>query len=526
MPDGLMQIWGKIKGFWQELEKGQKTRLFLTAGVIIAAVIISLLLVLKTTYVPLLESGNDYDLQAIVEYLDSKGINYKKGSNQIYVDSSQKQDIEFDLASEVGVISPNVIFDQSWSKLSLTVTEEDKEKLWKQFEQTNLVYKLKKFENVLDASVQFTKPEKTYWAYRSESEDKGSAFVSLKTKGTLTPGQVDAATRVVAASIGIPEENITIVDEYLNPLNISQRDSHVGMANSQEEMRRNRELELEKKVYNHFKVGVAQNANFDTMSISVSAKLDFDVLNSTEKQYTAPDSEDQGYSKVVETMEEKMQSGQAGQVPGIDANPGTATYQMGSTGVTSSTREQSLEERIFNERQIQSSKALGDLIAEDTKASITLWYGHRVENADTLTNEYIEQIKQDAGYAMGIPTNNISVSIQRLVPDVVAEIETGMKVSSFVEQYGLYLLMAVLLIMMVVILAPRKKKEASPESEAAGEAALAGSPYTVSARIGQDLPDLEFDEKDEYRIQIAKFIKSKPEAVAQLLRNWLSDDWE
>ena len=127
---------------------------------------------------------------------------------------------------------------------------------------------------------------------------------------------------------------------------------------------------------------------------------------------------------------------------------------------------------------------------------------------------------------MGIPTNNISVSIQRLVPDVVAEIETGMKVSSFVEQYGLYLLMAVLLIMMVIILAPRKKKEASPESEAAGEAALAGSPYTVSARIGQDLPDLEFEEKDEYRIQIAKFIKSKPEAVAQLLRNWLSDDWE
>jgi flagellar M-ring protein FliF len=526
MPDGLTQIWDKIKKFWEELEKEQKTRLFLTAGVIIAAVIITLFFVLRTTYVPLLESGNDYDLQAIVEHLDSKGVNYKKGTNQIYVDSRQKQDIEFDLASEVGVISPNVIFDQSWSKLSLTTTEEDKEKLWKQFEQTNLVYKLKKFENVLDASVQFTKPEKTYWAYRSESEDKGSAFVSLKTKGTLTPEQVDAATRVVAASIGIPEENITIVDEYLNPLNISQRDSTVGMANSQEEMRRNRELELEKKVYNHFKVGIAQNAYFDTMSVSVSAKLDFDVLNSTEKQYTAPDSEDQGYAKVIESIEEKMQNGQAGQVPGLDANPGTATYQMGSAGNSNYTREQSLEERIFNERQIQSSKALGDLIADETKASITLWYGHRVETADSLTNEYIEQIKQDAGNAMGIPTSNISVSIQKLVPDVVAEIESSMKLSSFVEQYGLYLILAALLVIMIIILVPRKKKVVSQEAVAMAEAALAGSPYTVPDRKGKTLPDLEFEEKDEYRSQIGKFIKTKPDAVAQLLRNWLSDDWE
>ena len=123
-----------------------------------------------------------------------------------------KQDIEFDLASEVGVISPDVIFDQSWSKLSLTVTEEDKEKLWKQFEQNNLVYKLKKFENVIDASVQYTKPEKTYWAYRNENEDKGSAFVALKTRAPLTSDQIEAAVRVVAASIGIPKENITIVD--------------------------------------------------------------------------------------------------------------------------------------------------------------------------------------------------------------------------------------------------------------------------------------------------------------------------
>ncbi|ANW98006.1 hypothetical protein CSTERTH_02585 [Thermoclostridium stercorarium subsp. thermolacticum DSM 2910] len=141
MPEGLVSLWNKIKDYWNDLDKSQKTRIFITAGIITAAVVVTLFFVLRTEYVPLLESGNEYDLKAIVQYLDSHGIKYKKGENQIYVDSRKKQDIEFDLASEAGLLSPDVIFDKSWSKLSLTVTEEDKEKLWKQFEENNLVYK-------------------------------------------------------------------------------------------------------------------------------------------------------------------------------------------------------------------------------------------------------------------------------------------------------------------------------------------------------------------------------------------------
>lgn len=526
MPEGLVSLWNKIKDYWNDLDKGQKTRLYITAGVIVAAVLVTMFFILKTTYVPLLESGNEYDVKAIVQYLDSNGIKYKKASNQIYVDSRKKQDIEFDLASEVGIISPDVIFDQSWSKLSLTVTEEDKEKLWRQFEQNNLVYKLKKFENVIDASVQYTKPEKTFWAYRGESEDKGSAFVALKTRAPLTPEQIDAAARVVAASIGIPKENITLVDEYLNPLNLTQTDSSYSIANSQEEMRRNRELELEQKVYRHFKIGIAQNAYFDTMSVTVSAKLDFDTLNSTEIQYSAPDSEGEGFIKSQETLEEKMEGRQAGQAPGLDSNPGTATYMVGSGGDSSYKKEHNLEERIFNEKQIESRKALGKLVPEETKASITLWYGHKVETADALTSEYIEQIKQDAGYAMGIPTANISVSIQKLAPEVVSDIESS-ELGNFVEKYGLYMLMAILLTLMIILMVPKGKKTAVQEvPEALAEAALAGTQFTVADTAKPKLPDIDFEEKDEFKLQIQRFVETKPDAVAQLLRNWLSEDWD
>jgi len=521
MPEGLTKIWDKIKTYWNDLDKGQRIRLYVTAGIILAAIVFMLVISLKVTYVPLLESSNEYDVKAIIDYLDEQGISYKKGSNQIYVDSRKKTDIEFDLASEAGLISPDVIFDQSWSKLSLTVTEEDKAKLWRQFEQTNLVYKLKKFENVIDASVQYTKPEKTYWASNNNKNDQGSAFVSLKTKEDLTPEQIEAAARVVAASIGIPKENITLVDEFLNPLNLTQSSTSVGVASSQEDMRRNRELEMERKIYKHFRIGMVQNANFDTMSVTVSASLDFDTLSSREVQFTAPDSEGEGFVKTLETLEEKLESGEEGQPPGLDSNPGTASYQIGTSGESSYKKEQNLEERIFNEKEIESQKALGKLVPNETTATITLWYGHMVENADALTSEYIEQIKQDASNAIGIPRNNISVSIQKLVPEAVAELRFADNFSRFIEQYGLYILMLILLVIMAVLLIPRRKKE-EPEPEPAFE----GPQFVVPEKQKMGFPEIELGETNELKEQIEKFVAAKPDAVAQLLRNWLSEEWD
>ena len=40
------------------------------------------------------------------------------------------------------------------------------------------------------------------------------------------------------------------------------------------------------------------------------------------------------------------------------------------------------------------------------------------------------------------------------------------------------------------------------------------------------LDDIEFSDKSETRKMIEKFVDENPEAVAQLLRNWLNDEWE
>ena len=37
---------------------------------------------------------------------------------------------------------------------------------------------------------------------------------------------------------------------------------------------------------------------------------------------------------------------------------------------------------------------------------------------------------------------------------------------------------------------------------------------------------IEMNGKSEARVQIGRFVDENPEAVAQLLRNWLTEDWE
>ncbi|NLM75334.1 MAG: flagellar M-ring protein FliF [Clostridiaceae bacterium] len=522
MTETLNNIWEKIKKFWSELDKSQKTRIYLTAGILVFAIAITCFLTLRVEYVPLFEKSEDVDLQPVVNYLTENNIKFKKGEKQIYVDSRKKPDIEFDLTTQ-GIVSPEVTFADTWSKLSLTATEKDKENLWKHYLTNDLVYKLKKFENVENATVQYSKPEKTYWVRPGEDQE-GSAYVMLKTKKPLRPEQVDAAALVVASSLGIPADRITIVDENLNPLFRQGDLPDLARANTQEEMRRQREMELEKKVYDFFKIGIAENDYFDTISVSANAVLDFDTLVSSSVKYTAPDEGGQGFIKSQETLHETIESGAEGQVPGTDTNPQTApTYQFDDDNDSTYEKNHNVEERIFNEITEQSEKAVGKLVPEQSTMSISLWYGDRVKSDEGFTPEYIEEVKNTAYAATGIPVENISVSVQKLaVKEPVAETLAD-TVGQLFDRYGFYVLMLILLIVMTIVAIPRKETEPEDLKIAALETAVAGADVSESP---EEIVDINVEEPSELKKQIDKFAQENPDAVAQLLRNWIADDWD
>lgn len=524
MPEGIKKLWDKVKGFWDELEKGQKARIFIMAGVLVAAVVITLALTLKVEYVPLFDTSKEVNLQPVVNYLAENNITFKKGENQIFVDSKRKKDIEFDLTTQ-GVISPDVTFADTWSKLSLTATEGDKENLWKNYLTNDLVYKLKKFENIENATVQYSKPEKTFWVKSNEENQQGSAYVMLKTREALTPNQVDAAVKVVAASLGIPAERITIVDHNLNPLSRDYNQSDLIKASTQDEMRRQRQMELESKVYDFFKIGIAQNEFFDTMSVSANAVLDFDTLTSTSTKYAPPIPEEDALLN-EEILEENLINGNIGDIPGTDTNPqGTTTYQMGEDGNSQYNKNHSVKEYLYNQTNEQSEKAVGKLINDQSTMSISLWYGNRIQSAEGLTSEYLDQVRQSAYAATGVPIENITVSIQKLAAEPPVEVTLVETAAELFNQFGFYALMLILLIVMVITAMPKRKTILSGDQQAALEAAVGGV-GAADMETPEEIVDINLKEQSELKKQIDKFVQQNPDSVAQLLRNWIAEDWD
>lgn len=523
MPEGIKKLFDKIKSFWGNLEKNQKVRIFIMAGVLLFAVAVTMILTLRVEYVPLFDTAEEVDLQPVVSYLTENDISFKKGENQIFVDSKRKKDIEFDLTTQ-GVVSPETTFADTWSKLSLTATEGDKDNLWKNYVTNDLVYKLKKFENVENATVQYSKPEKTYWVKSDSENQQGSAYVMLKTKVALTPNQVDAAAKVVAASLGIPAERITIVDHNLNPLSRDYNQTDILKASSQDEMRRQRQLELENKVYDFFKIGIAQNEHFDTISVSANAVLDFDTLTSSSTRY-APPIEDEDAILNEETLEESLVNGDAGDIPGTDTNPqGTITYQTGEDGNSRYNKNQAVKEYLYNQTNEQTEKAVGKLINEQSTMSISLWYGNRIQNPDGLSSEYLEQVRQSAYAATGVPVENITISVQKLAAQAPVEVTIIETVSELFDQFGFYALMLILLIVMVITAMPKRKAVPAQVQAAALEVAAAGDGTETPAV--EVIQDINLQEQSELKKQIEKFVQDNPDSVAQLLRNWIAEDWE
>ena len=64
----------------------------------------------------------------------------------------------------------------------------------------------------------------------------------------------------------------------------------------------------------------------------------------------------------------------------------------------------------------------------------------------------------------------------------------------------------------------RSEKVTEEEEEVSVESLLQSTPETV-------LEELEVETKSETRKLIEKFVDENPEAAANLLRNWLNEDW-
>jgi flagellar M-ring protein FliF len=198
------------------------------------------------------------------------------------------------------------------------------------------------------------------------------------------------------------------------------------------------------------------------------------------------------------------------------------SYQVGTSDGKSSYDKENLKQNYeYKTVETSTEKALGNLDPDKSSIAATLWYGRKVTDDTKLSDAFITELKANISNATGIPVSRVSVIKCKLPPEEAVNVPITDNIRSIIDAYGFYALMMLLVIALLVMAAPRRKKggQLIPEAAAAIAAQLTGQGDT---EILQKIP---LDEKSELKLQIEKFAKEKPEAVAQLLKNWLSDEW-
>lgn len=227
----------------------------------------------------------------------------------------------------------------------------------------------------------------------------------------------------------------------------------------------------------------------------------------------------------------------SGGIPGTDPNSEDTDYmlQNGSASNNSVTLDKFKYDN--NKKETTTVEAVGAMDAGSSSVAIVLkkytiydeaqmkkngelegtdFETFQSQNSEPTEIEVEDNVVELISNATGIATNNISV-IAYNQPVFNATVETPVEYSNIMMIVLTVLIIGLLVFVVFKGTAPMEVTELEPE--------LSVEQLLATTKENQSLEDIEFGEKSETRKMIEKFVDENPDAVAQLLRNWINEDW-
>lgn len=526
MPEFISRMLKQFQDFWKGLDKSQKIRIYITSGIVILAVGLGLFFLTRPSYTTVISDASAEDIAGMQKVLNEKSIPFKLTDDKkgIIVDVKDSDAAHVELVS-AGYPKNGLTFADALSNIKINTTESDKKHIWQELDESDIARQLKLIQNVKSASVTITKPEKTLFIDESNNTDAKASVVITK-DGEITPTQAKSIVKIVASSIeGLDPKNVSVVDQNGNTLNSDDNESSIEKTATQYDLKKQVKGDLEKNVREVLSGQLFDS--FDGAKVVINPVLDFDTLSQTSKELSNPDGMDTGALISSKEVKEDLKNGDSSSAAaGVNSNPGnTPSYPMGSTDSKSYKKSDITKNFDYNETKKQSEKAVGEVIPEKTTAAITLLYGSRVPDDSKLTDDMITQVKDLVSKATGIPVANLAISKLKIQPPTEETPSTTEQIQSLISSYGLPALLLLMMVALIVVALPKRAKKEKKQQEVFTDELVLPHKYNVDVKQ-EPVPEIDIEERSEVKKQLEKFVKQKPDAVAQLLRNWLTDDYE
>lgn len=541
MQERLKQIWSKIVTFWNKYSKKQKTIVISVTAAVILAIVILAVIVNKVSYAKLVKAEDTKIANQAIELLKEKGIDCKLDDDYVTVLVAEGDLTNAVIALESSELSTSDYSYEEALDNSMSTTESEKAMKSNLALQSDVRNKLKALNGIEDAVVFINKPVDDHTIMAENQEATVSVMLTLSDDSALSDDNAEYVAKFLAGIVGNKTtDNITIIDSNSNLLFGGSTDNALGgSVNSVIEYKE----KLTNMIVNNVKQVLLKFDNFKDVEIGASnIKFDMNKVSELYTEYTAAEGQEQGLLSKNSKTETQGTTGSGGQ-PGTDSNDDDTTYEIEDNTTSGSSSKSETNEYLPNQKQTTTEYEVGAVVPKESSMAIVLTRYNVIkeedkENDGSLDNmtwsEYISQndvktrinLDEDQDYrdqlyqlvssTTGIDVKNITITAWNQ-PIFQDKEESESNYDLFI-MIGLIVLIVALLIFVVF-------KVAKPVEVTEQEPELSVEELLATTKENQNLEDIEFSEKSETRKMIEKFVDENPEAVAQLLRNWLNEDW-
>jgi len=535
MLDRLKQIPKKIAEIWKKYSAKQRAVIISTVAVVVLALIVLIVILNQTQFVKLYTFDDTASAKTAMAVLESNAIEHRLGTDDrtIEVNEKQKQDAVLALADS-DVMSESEFTLADLLNTDLSTTTSDKQRNNHLYIQSKLTNWIKGMDGVNRAEVIYFPSDNSHSILKEQREIGVTVSINIndnKFDKVNTP--LSIATGVAYAVGNSTTDKIRVIDQHGRLL-------FGGESTDSESYGRNEALSYEKTVEKWYIDKLVELATINGYyNAQVSPNLDINMEKTSEMftEYIATEGLQSAYDSYTKISSENQ--GPAGDIPGTDSND-EPDYYIETSGSGSSAYNEETYKFKPSERVTQTIRNSPFIVHENSSLAITLRKAvniteEELEENGALENTTFERyaethrditriddqatlddLKQLFSDASGIPVNSISIIAYTEPFYIPKDTGEGPNLSLILEILLAALIVGLLLFVVFRAMKPAEVVETEPE--------LSVERLLATTRENQSLEDIEFGEKSETRKMIEKYIDENADAVAALLRNWLSDD--
>ena len=534
MQERLKELPKKFLEYWNKWTSKQKTIIISAIAVVIVMIAVLVMVLGRTKYVQLDTFEDTKTASQVVSLLKENAITTKLDSDNLTVMVDEEMYMDAVMAVSVSeMVETGKVTLEDLLNNELTTTNGERLNKIHLYNSGDLEeYLVKYTPGVVSATINYI-PKDTSNSILTNSKSI-PVSVWLVTDSNFRESSAEGIALVVSNAIGNPNtDDICVVDAdgriYFNGGEVENEDD-IDLTDSMtisEEIR---------KIYIEQVTGAILMNQYTEVNVAPYLSIDFNKVKELLTEYMPLEGELHGVMVEYHETSSEGENGY-GDIPGTDSNDEPDYYiTQNSDGTYETHTEDIFYQSSSNIRE--TIYASGTVNVEESSIAVTAtrvidikeedleilgildditFEEYTLRNSEPVRTETKPELVSIISKATGIPEENVEL-VTYDIYNYIAREEVARDWTFYLQILLAVILIAFLLFVVFRGMAPVEVTELEPE--------LSVEQLLATTKENQSLEDVEFSEQSETRRMIEKFFEENPEAVAQLLRNWLNEDWD